>query len=403
MDLTGIMLVPRGAGVAWVHGTLGIADGRIARVEVTGDARVLDLAGARVFTPGLIDLHVHGYGGWSPTEGIWIGGGQVEEQVSSSAPPLERMAAALARAGTTAFQPTLFPAAPAALSEIVQAVWRAARALPRVGAAHVLGLHLEGPFVNPLAAGALPQADLAEPSPAALDALFAGVEDGAVRTVTLAPELIGAAELCAELETRGVRPSLGHSRATAADGRALVRAAPETGFGVTHLYNAMSGVHHRDPGLAHFALTEASLFVELIGDLVHVGREGVELALAARGPGHLCLVSDALAGAGTGCDVFHACGRDHVISGGAAYYPGPPRQLAGSACSQWEMIQRLVAGGVVSLADGLQMATRSPARALGVEADRGVLAVGAAADLLELDLAGPEPELAQVWVAGQPL
>ena len=397
------MLVPRGEGVAWVRGRLAIADGRIARVEVAGDATDGDLAGARVFAPGLIDLHVHGFGGWSPTGGIRVGAPDASgsQGVADQAHPLEHMAAALARAGTTAFQPTLFPAAPAALAEVVRAVHRAARALPTTGAAHVLGLHLEGPFVSPLAAGALPLADLAEPSPAALDALFAGLDDGAVRTVTLAPELAGAADLCAELGTRGVRPSLGHSRATAADGRALVRAAPETAFGITHLYNAMSGVHHRDPGLAHFALTGASLFVELIGDLVHVGREGIELALAARGPAHLCLVSDALAGAGTGCDVFHACGRDHVVEGGAAYYPGPPRQLAGSACSQWEMVQRLTSAGVVSLAEALQMATHAPARALGIQADRGVLAVGAAADLLELEVTPEGPELRGVWVAGQ--
>ena len=86
----------------------------------------------------------------------------------------------------------------------------------------------------------------------------------------------------------------------------------------------MSGIHHREAGLAGVALTESALFAEIIGDLVHVGPDAFELALAARGPRGLCLVSDALQGAGTGCDAFHSHGRDHIVRDGTAYYP--PRE-----------------------------------------------------------------------------
>ena len=347
------------------------------------------LAGSELplIVPGLIDLHVHGYGGAGPRS------------------DLAAMARALAAAGTTSFQPTLFPAEPERLGREAEAVWTAAQALEQ-GAAQVLGLHLEGPFVNPARAGALPREDLAAPSVPGLRAILGpATGDGrGVRTVTLAPELAGAADLVRELGRAGVRVSLGHSAATAAEARTASRAAT-AGVGATHLFNAMSGVHHREPGLASLALTDGALHAELIGDLTHVGREGVELALAAKGPRRLCLVSDALAGAGTGCRVFHSHGREHLVRAGAAWVPpaepgGEPR-LAGSATGQLEQVRGLVAAGVVTAAEALTMASEAPARALGLEHERGRLVPGARADLLRL--VGTELRLDGVWIAGRVL
>lgn len=336
-----------------------------------------------IITPGFIDLHIHGFALKDPLE------------------DLAGMGRALARAGTTSFQPTLFPGAPAKLGEDCASFCEARDALAP-GGADPVGLHLEGPFVNPEAAGALPKGDLAMPSVESLrEILGPATGDGrGVRTLTVAPELAGAQELIAELVRAGVRVSLGHSRAFASDARDATRAGA---CGVTHLYNAMRGATHRNAGLAGIALTEDVLFAEIIGDLVHVEREAFELALRARGPEGLCLVSDALAGAGTGCEHFHLHGRDHVIDAGTAYYPPSPereeRQLAGSAMSQLEMVQRLVSRGVVSIADALTMASSTPARALGLDADRGSLVVGQRADLLVLD---PDTlSLRQVWLAGE--
>jgi N-acetylglucosamine-6-phosphate deacetylase len=158
-------------------------------------------------------------------------------------------------------------------------------------------------------------------------------------------------------------------------------------------------------GLAGFALTDAALFAEIIGDLVHVGPEAFELALRARGPGGLCLVSDALRGAGTGCERFHSHGREHLLSGGAAWYPphhpGAQPTLAGSALSQLEMLRLLVLRGVVGLPEALAMGSSTPARALGLQDELGELRPGLCADLLVL--AGRELELSQVWVAGERL
>jgi N-acetylglucosamine-6-phosphate deacetylase len=356
-----------------------MTEGRISAIEL---ATPSPPGPAPVIAPGLIDLHVHGFGGFEPVQA------------------LGDMARALARAGTTGFQPTLFPDAPGELGATAAAVWGARTSVR--GGARVLGLHLEGPFVNPRAAGALPPEDLARPDPAALRAIVgASSGDGSgVRTMTLAPELAGAMDLIPELVRCDVRVSLGHSLAKAAEARAAMRAGA---VGATHLYNAMSPLHHREAGLVGLALTEGSLFAEIIGDLVHVGVEAFELALAARGPRGLCLVSDALEHAGTGCDVFHVRGREHRIVDGAAFWRGPDggESLAGSASSQLEMVRKLVARGVLSLEEALTMASETPARALGLEDQLGSLAVGKRADVLVLH--GPQLELRHVFIDGQEL
>lgn len=352
--------------------------GRIESIE----ACVTD-ADAPWIVPGFIDLHIHGFGGCDPLD------------------DLAGMSTALARAGTTAFQATLFPAAPKKLGE--QAAQVASIATSCTGA-RCLGTHLEGPFVNPLAAGALSREDLATPSVAALrEILGSATNDGrGVRTMTLAPELAGSADLIAELVQSGVRVSLGHSRANAAESSAAIKAGA---VGATHLFNAMTPVHHRDLGLSGVAMMERALFAEIIGDLVHVGPRAVELALRAHGAESLCLVSDALVGAGTGCDMFHSHGREHRIANGAAYYPKSEArdadQLAGSASSQLEMVRRLTDAGVVSFEEAITMAALAPARALGIETESGQLAVGLRADWLVLRRS--DRRLLEVVVGGQSL
>jgi len=370
-------------------GTLWIADGRIASVDL---ARIVGTASERpeelpIVAPGLVDLHVHGYGG----------AGAFED--------LAGMARALAVAGTTAFQPTLFPLAPRALGEAAERLHAAART---EDGARVVGLHLEGPFVNPLAAGALPKDGLADPSAEALRAILGpATGDGrGIRTMTLAPELPGSRALVAELLRSGVRVSLGHSRATAREARSVAELSARPGeVGATHLYNAMRGVHHREVGLVGFALTTDDLVAELIGDLVHVGADAIELALRARGPGGLALVSDALSGAGTGCEVFQSHGQTCRVADGAIWIDDPTaeagRRLTGAAATQLEALRGLVRAGVVSLEDGLRMASETPARALGLENELGRLVRGARADLIVL--APGSLELVEVRLGGEAL
>lgn len=358
---------------ALVPGRLRLAAGRIE-----GVTRLASLPpDAPVLAPGLVDLHVHGYGGSNPVQ------------------DLEGMATALAAAGTTGFVATLFPAEPGRLGALCEDLQRRALALSGAESsaptARCLGIHVEGPFVNPRRAGALNVADLALPSVPALRALLGPTtgEGRGIRIATVAPELPGADELIAELVRSGVRVSLGHSQATAEEARRAARAGAS---GATHLFNAMSGVHHREAGLATFALSDDALVTEIIGDLVHVGADAFSLALRARGPEGLALVSDALQGAGSGCDVFESHGHRVVLDAGAFWIedldgdgqPGP-RTLTGAAASQLEAVRRLVTKGVCGLPDALRMGSETPARALGLEADLGRLAPGLRADLIELD------------------
>jgi len=368
---------------ALVPARLRSRGGRIESVERLEHPETVP-ADAAILAPGLVDLHVHGYAGHGP-----------EEDLGS-------LARSLAAAGTTAFLPTLFPDAPAPLGRLAREIW--ARRDEAAGGARVLGLHLEGPFVNPERAGGLPRDRLHAPSPAALRALLEGAEPDAlgIRQITVAPELTGAPELIQELARRGVRVSLGHSAASA---REAGRAAERGARGATHLFNAMSGIHHRTATLASFALSEDALVAEIIGDLVHVGREAFRIALRARGPHGLALVSDALRGAGTAESEFESHGRRCRVRDGAIWLveqdPAAPPRLTGAAASQLEAVRRLVRSGVVELASALTMASESPARALGMEDELGRFVPGARADWIALD---PETlEAREVVVGGQPV
>ena len=336
---------------------------------------------APVLAPGLVDLHVHGYAGRGPEDDL---GG---------------LSRALAAAGTTAYLPTLFPDEPARLGSLAESIW--GRRAEAEGGARVLGLHLEGPFVNPRKAGALPPDRLHAPSPAALRALLgsSSAERRGIRQMTVAPELPGAVPLVRELATLGVRVSLGHSAATAAE---AALAAEHGARGATHLFNAMGAIHHRQATLASFALAQDALVAEIIGDLVHVGPEAFRIALRARGALGLALVSDALKAAGTPESEFESHGRRCRVQEGAIWLveddPSAPARLTGAEACQLEAVRRLVRAGVVDLPAALTMASESPARALGLESELGRLVPGARADLLALDRRSQA--LREVWIGG---
>ena len=356
---------------AFVPGRVRFADGRLTAVERL--AAVAD--DAALVVPGLVDLHVHGYGGADPLE------------------DLAGLSLALARTGTTAYLPTLFPGDPARLGVESAELWARARDLAP-GTARVLGTHLEGPFVNPEKAGGLPRDRLVPPSPAALAALLGSsrASDRGIRQLTIAPELPGALELVRELAGSGVRVSLGHTVASADD---AARAAEAGAGGATHLFNAMDGLHHRRATLAGFALATDALVAELIGDLVHVGAQAIRIALRARGAHGLALVSDALRAAGTSATTFESHGRRCRVREGAIWLeeddPRAAPRLTGAEACQMEAVRRLARAGVVAPAAALTMASETPARALGLEDELGRLVVGARADLLLLDARRLEP------------
>jgi len=251
-----------------------------------------------------------------------------------------------------------------------------------VGVPGVLGIHLEGPFLNPQRAGALDPTWFLPPSREAFRELVAGFE-GEVKVVTLAPELPGAAELIGEVRAIGAVPALGHSHATfegAAGGFAC-------GVGhVSHLGNAMTGLGHRDPGSVGAALlSRASL--ELIVDGVHLHPAFVRFVvgfLRGRGElGRLLLVSDASAAAGMPEGSYRLGEREVHRSGGEVRLPGGA--LAGSALTLDQALRNAIQFAGLPLEEAVALVTANPARVLGLRGELGTLTAGARASLVLLD------------------
>ncbi|MDE2370471.1 MAG: N-acetylglucosamine-6-phosphate deacetylase [Burkholderiales bacterium] len=352
-SIAGCILTPRG----FLRGTLAIDEaGRIAGIDGTPVADDEARGGeAPLLLPGFVDLHVHGGGGADTMEG------------GDAVTTLARLHA---RHGTTALLATTMTAP---LDEIRAALRALAPAVARreAGCARVLGVHLEGPYISPERLGAQP--DCARtPS---LDEILALAGIATIRLVTLAPEVGEALALIPALVARGIRVQIGHSAATYEQALAAIGQGAGS---FTHLFNAMSALHHRAPGAVGAALAHAER-AELIPDLLHVHPGAIRVALRAI-PGLYC-VSDATAAAGMP-DGDYRLGRQtvHKCLGGVRLADGT---LAGSTLTMDRALRNLVAIGL-PLAEASARVSRHAADHLGL-ADRGRIAVGAWADLVLLD------------------
>jgi N-acetylglucosamine-6-phosphate deacetylase len=340
-------------------GRIRISDGWIASVD-------LDDPGPRddelpFIAPGFVDIHVHGFGGHDA-----MGGREA----------LDGMARALLRRGVTSFLPTAVTAPMADLARFADAV-RAWRPHAPDDGAEPLGFNLEGPFLAPARKGAHDEAALRTPADvdaAALEPLLDGL-----RVITIAPELPGALELISSLAGRGVVVSLGHSAASVDEARRGYAAGARS---TTHLFNAMSGLDHRAPGLALAALLDDDVAVELVADGHHVSRDLWPLIARLKPASRLLLVSDALAIAGT------SAGRGWVgslaceVIDGRAVLAGT-ETLAGSVIALDDAVRNLVGAGI-PLHDAVAAASTNPAELLGAS-DRGRLAIGMRGDLAVLE------------------
>lgn len=323
---------------------------------------VLEVAGLLV-APGFVDLHLHG-----------AGGAMFEDAEAAAA---RRIIETLPRFGTTALLATIGALAPEVLPRAVEV---AAGAMRSRSGARVLGLHLEGPFLNPARAGAQHPDWMRAPSFEEFDHLQRCAH-GAIRLVTLAPELPNALELIVALRRRGVHVALGHSQASAEQVEAAVAAGATH---VTHLFNAMGSLHHRAPGLPGVALTADALAVELIADGVHVDRRIIDLAWRCKPRERVLLVSDGVAAVGEADGPRTLFGAACLVSD--AVRRADTGQLAGSRITLGDAV-RNVARWCPRLppADILHAASRWPASSLGLDERAGALAVGAPADLVLLD------------------
>src|SRR5688500_18200877 len=357
----------------WAPGWLVAAGGRIqalgpgeapggVRAEVTALGTVVDGRGC-VLLPGFIDVHVHG--------------GDGADAMDADPDGLRRMARFHARHGVTALLPTTWSAAPAALEAAVGAI--AETAGPVEDGATILGAHLEGPWLNPARAGAQDPAGIRPPDAAEARRLL-DLRPGTVRLVALAPEMPGADEVIGECRERGVVVAAGH---TEADWGEMVAAVAAGVRHVTHTFNAMAGLGHREPGTAGAALALPELRCELIADGHHVHAGAMAVLARAKGPGGVVLISDAIRAAGLpdgevdlgGRAAQHCCGAVRL----------PDGRLAGSVLTLDVAVANFAAatGWGWGWAELARAAAGNAADALGLPS-KGRLAPGLDADLVLL-------------------
>ncbi len=356
----GRALTPQG----FVAGRVHVEDGRIVGVERA------EVDESRLILPGFFDLHCHGGGG---------------ADVMEAGDAVQRIAETHARSGTTAFLATTMTSPIDEIEPALIAVDRAAGA-PGLEEAAILGVHLEGPFISRDRLGAQP--DFVIPADVATIRRLMGL--ARIRVVTLAPEADPDGEATRFLAGEGVRAQIGHS---SCDYETARRRFADGCCGVTHLFNAISGLHHRAPGIVGAALAHAE-HAELITDLLHIHPGAIRAALRAIPA--LYAVTDATAAAGMP-DGDYRLGRQTVrkCDNGVRLADGT---LAGSCLTMIEALRNLVAIGL-SLEEASQRTSTIAADYLGL-ADRGRIVAGALADLVILDDA---LDLISVVVRGRPI
>lgn len=342
-----------------------VRDGTIAEVgPVRADTpadRTLD-AGSRTLVPGFVDVHVHGAGGADVLDG--------------SREALETMSRTLARLGTTSFLGTSFMQPQHGSRHLPAAAEQVGGDL---GGARLLGLHLEGPFINPGKRGGIPPTAIYPPSRRAMDEVL-DLTGGTLRMMTLAPELEGNLAHVERLAGAGIVAAFGHSAAGYDETRAGVAAGISH---CTHLYNAMSGLHHREPGPLVALHESADVTVELISDGVHVSGPVVRFTHRAFGLERCVCVTDAMRTAGMPDGRYLYGGREFESRDGAARYLDGT--LIGTALGLREVVLRFMEYTGCTFTDAVNAATLHPARAVGVADRKGSLAVGKDADLVLLD------------------
>ena len=350
-----------------------VIDGdRIVRVGdgARDDTPILDLPPDAILVPGFVDLQVNGAGG-------------VLFNADPTAAGLARIGDALARCGTTSFLPVLISARP--LFDAAERAVVAALADPLTG---VVGLHLEGPFLNPARHGTHPLDAILTMT--AADAARLAANPGWPRMITLAPEMIEPA-LLAQVTAGGACVLAGHTDATLEQAAAGFAAGI---VGTTHLFNAMSQLGSRAPGVVGATLDAVGAVAGIIVDGIHVDQVCVRVAHAALGPERLFLVSDSMPTAASDTTSFEFKGEVIKLVDGRLIDANG--SLAGAHLTMAEAVRNAVHLCGLPLLDALAMATATPAEVIGL-ADRGRIAAGQRADLVALD---GDLRVHAVWRAG---
>jgi N-acetylglucosamine-6-phosphate deacetylase len=358
---------------------LVVEKGKITAIREHSHARaneVLDLHG-NYLAPGFIDLHVHGALG--------------HDSMEASAEAFQAICDYHASGGTTALLLTTATAPLDRITDVLNAVRDCRCSITRIA-----GVHVEGPFISKAKCGAQHAEFIQNPSRASVQQLLDHAN--VIKRITIAPELQGAPRTIEDFYTQGISVSGGHSDAWDEE----VREGFARGMrSVTHIFNCMSSARRRGiyrvGGLLEFALSEPRIGCELIADGRHVSATLMKMLYRAKGPGGICLVTDATAGAGLpNGSQFSLFGRDCIVEDGVCLL-ADRSALAGGASRMIDVVRTMIMKVNVPLHEAVMMATENPARAIGLET-KGRLEVGADADLVVLS---PELEVVRTLAGGE--
>jgi len=342
-----------------------IKAGKIQKIEIaenTCDAsREIDAAG-RILSPGFIDLHIHGAGGVDTLAGT-------DSSIST-------MSQTLAKFGTTGYLAT----ATVLPQKMHTYLPKIAKATQRdLGGATIFGIHLEGPFVNPKRRGGLFPEGIYKPTDEALDELLK-LTDSTLRMMTIAPELDSNHRIIKRLLELDVIPSFGHSDASYDQ----TKAAFDIGVNhVTHLYNAMPGLHHRNPGPLLAIFENDQVTAQLISDGIHVSSDMVRWTYHMLGPERCSCITDGMQAVGLPEGRYLYNNREYETKNGAARYLDGT--LIGTALSVGQIMKRFQEFSGCTLEEAINTASLVPAKVLGLDDKKGSIAQGKDGDLVLLD------------------
>ncbi|SFB22034.1 MULTISPECIES: N-acetylglucosamine-6-phosphate deacetylase [unclassified Bacillus (in: firmicutes)] len=315
--------------------------------------------------PGFIDIHIHGAGG--------------ADTMDANLQALETMAIVLPAEGTTSFLATTMTQSKEKIEHALVNTADYAEHHNMPGKAEMLGVHLEGPFINEERAGAQPKGHILDPD-IELFKRWQQLSNGGIKLVTVAPEKEHGMSLIRYFRQNGVIASIGHSNAVYDEVKAAVEAGATQ---VTHLFNGMRGMHHREPGVAGAALLFKELMVELIADGIHINPEMLKLSLNAKGTDGMLLITDSMRAKCLKNGLYDLSGQEVTVADGKALLADGT--LAGSILKMNDAIKNMVEFSDRSLREVVKMASENPAKQLQIFDRKGSIAVNKDADFTVLD------------------
>jgi N-acetylglucosamine-6-phosphate deacetylase len=362
-----------------------VEGGRITAIGHRDEVKIPEgavdyVASGMTVVPGFVDVHIHGAGG--------------HDVMEATHAALDCITSTVARHGTTSILATTVTAPVDETCKSLEGIAQYIRShehQENTGlAAEILGIHLEGPFISKTRRGVHPSDSITRPSIEILDK-FRAASDGLISILTVAPEVSGALDLIRAAVTNGIVAAIGHTDADYEQARAAIQAGARH---AVHFYNAMRPFSHRDPGVIGAVLTEPDVTAEIIADGVHVAGPAIQVLLGTKGFDTVLLASDGTAATGMPDGNFRLGNFEVTVKDGVCR--NSEGKLAGSTLTLDRALRYIVSLGV-PLIDALRMATILPARRLGLAGKKGIIAIGADADLVVLT---PDLRVAGVMTRG---